>query len=927
MERGSLRCAWMLWRLKLIRIFLVLFVVSSTFLGCSDDDCGGCAIGESCVSGSCEAVPCFGGCVIGQTCIEGVCAVPDDQCAVAGVTCDPTLPIVDGALCVDLDGFGAQPPICADNCEAGGTCDAGSLCFWLASSGDATCASDGECTTGQVCLQGACRETICRPSECEGIVAGLQTCQDLYGGTAGFENGAACAELDNSAKYCFPAGLKGIGESCVGVDVATEIGSFEGACTAGLACVDAICRQPCVDSAACSGDQTCLLASESVAGAGVGFCDVTCTPFEVGSCGAGRTCLALNATDGVCGPAGNIAAFEECDPTLRNCQDGNVCATYQEGVASLGIPAISRCQPVCNITNAPTESDGTVSQVNQGIRDTACPNPPAVPADFWITYVGTRAATIDVYVDGNLTAPALAAGDRTAMSYSVPGGQAVIRVLRAGAPATDPALVESSVSFVAGKSLEVVLHDEPLVSDSLLAVSRRQTIDAQTAEVLNLGDAIDLIAVPTGDDLSVPNNQIELLSGTTTGADLPLGDWDLLAFAPGTPRNDRFLALAELNGVAVSEDIVIYVSGTAVDSDDLPPALHVFSKISDPVNASDLPRYTCVPLGNEAYGACRQTCGSGSEGYGGGCLGASMGCGPDFVSGPDVWGNLCVPLGDAQPGQSCVPLATYGSCAEGLHCSEVGSTSPGFDPIKRGRCESLCVLGDPANGTLECEPDQSCRALSYDGFEMGECATACNATRFTDPICPAGQAACLPVASLKVSGADGMTVITQEEPSFCSVAGDIPIGAPCGSSDCVATAECLFPRSSQTGFGTSLLSQYVGGPGLESVCTPRCNPFDATAADTPCGAGQTCLFNFPYNADVGSCAPIVETATVNGPCTRPGESCGPDSICAVDGGSNVCYRFCQFTGRAVDGNYERSTCPSPLVCSPLVNDLGICLPL
>ncbi len=915
--------------MKLIRFFLVMFlVVATASIGCSaDDDCGGCDVGESCQSGSCVAIPCFGGCVLGEVCVAGVCAVPSDQCDVPGTECDPTLPIVDGALCVDLDGFGAQPPICTNKCAADGSCDAGALCFWLGSSADAGCGSDLDCATDQVCLQDACRDTICRPSECEGVLAGLQTCQELYAGASGFENGAVCAEVGNSASYCFPAGTRDVGESCVSVDVATEAGTFEGTCATGLACVDAICRQPCLNSDTCSEDQTCLLAAEGAAGAGLGFCDTPCQPFEIGSCGAGRTCIALNATDGVCGPAGDVAAFEVCDPTLRNCQDGNVCATYQEAVDSLGIPAVSRCQPVCNITGAPAESDGSVSQVNQGIRDTACPNPPALPGDFWVTYLGTRAPAIDVYVDGLLQINGLVSGLRTAMPQQVSAGQSSLRVLRAGAPSTDPALVETSVSFVSNKALELVLRDEALVSDSLVAVSRSETPSTLSAEVLNFGDAINVIAVPAGDDLSDLGTQIELLSDVTTGADLPLGDWDFLAFAPGAARNDRFLALVELNAITVSAPVVVYVTGTVVDTDDLAPGLSVFSKVVDPVSESDLPRYTCVPLGNDAYGACRQTCGSGSEGYEGGCLGSSMGCGPDFVSGPDTWGNLCVPLGSAQAGQNCVPLATYGSCAEGLHCSEVGSTSPDFDPIKRGRCDSLCVLDDPTNEVLSCTGSQSCRAISFDGYEIGECATACTSTGFTDPTCPAGQSACLPVASLKVSGADGMTIVTQDEPTFCSVAGDLPVGASCASSDCVASAECLFPRSAQTGFGTSLLSQYVGGPGLESVCTPRCNPFDPSGSDLPCGAGQTCLFNFPYNADVGSCAPIVETAELNGPCTRPGESCGPDAICAVDGGNNVCYRFCQFTGRAADGNYERSTCPSPLVCSPLVNDLGVCLPL
>ncbi|MEZ4461045.1 MAG: hypothetical protein R3E66_15240 [bacterium] len=908
-----------------IRFFLVFMLAFAA--ACSDDgDCsGGCPIGEACVSGACEEIPCFGGCPLGETCIDGTCGIPEDQCVILGEACDPFLPIAPGRACIDLDGGGTQPPSCVENCASDGTCSPGGLCFWVTSAFDEGCLTDSDCPSDRSCIEAACRETICRPSECEGTLAGLDTCATLYGNTAGFENGAACVEFENSANYCFPAGTKSLGQTCTSFEAAGNAGTFVDTCVAGLACIDGTCRTPCVSERACLEGQTCLLADQNVAGSGLGFCESTCTAFEVGSCGPGKTCVPLTQTEGVCADAGDVAAFEVCDPTLRNCVDGTVCATYQQGSEALGIEEISRCQPLCNVAIAAAESDGSVSQLAQAARDATCPNPPVEPAELMITNLGTRSAQVDVYLDATLISGALGSGSRLAMSARVDAGQAELRVLPAGSPSTDPALAEQSVSLASGKTLEVVLFDEPLVPASQQVLLRPASAAPTSIEVVNLGDVADVIAVPPGDDLSDPTTQVLLYTDTISGVDLPAGTYDILVFPRGAARDDRFLAAAVLDSVALNRS-VIYVTGTVSDVDDLTPGLAVFDRLEDPIIDLGVPRFTCVPLGEQAYGACRQRCAEGSVGYGDTCQGTNMGCQPDFISGPDVWGSYCSPVGTSVRGEACVPLATYGTCAEGLYCDEVGNTAPGFDPIARGRCESLCVLESPMDPVLSCGATQGCRAIDFGGFELGECGTPCDPTRFADPSCPAGQEACLPNASLRTS-ADGMTAITQDEPTFCSVAGNIPIGQPCSTSDCVATAECLFPRSRQTGFVTSLLSQYVGGLGLESVCTPRCNPFDSGPNDVACPAGQTCLFNFPYNADVGSCAPIVETVAPTQPCTRPGESCGQDSVCVVDGGQNVCYRFCQFTGVAADGAFERSTCPSPLVCSPLINDLGLCLPI
>jgi hypothetical protein len=119
-----------------------------------------------------------------------------------------------------------------------------------------------------------------------------------------------------------------------------------------------------------------------------------------------------------------------------------------------------------------------------------------------------------------------------------------------------------------------------------------------------------------------------------------------------------------------------------------------------------------------------------------------------------------------------------------------------------------------------------------------------------------------------------------------------------------------------------LLSQYFGAQGLAPTCRPQCDPFDAQRSATTCGLGETCLPNFPWNADAGHCAPIVEQAGSFQPCQRPGESCGEDSVCIIDGGEQFCLRLCQYRGR---GNGAQSTCPGGEVCELLVENIGFCV--
>ena len=304
-----------------------------------------------------------------------------------------------------------------------------------------------------------------------------------------------------------------------------------------------------------------------------------------------------------------------------------------------------------------------------------------------------------------------------------------------------------------------------------------------------------------------------------------------------------------------------------------------------------------------------------------------MGCTPTFLNANADWRNLCGPTGDVALGERCNINRTYGECSEGSYCLEYGNTAPGFDDVRRGLCTSYCVLDQPGHPTLQCDPAQACQPVIYnDDYRMGQCGFSCTPDGdLSDPACPAGLKSCKPVSSLVEDVVGNAPPSIQIEQPFCSASGDIAVDAACSGTDCVAGTECLFPRSAQSDFLSSLASQYFGGPGLAPVCRAQCDPFDGDSANATCGANETCLFNFPWSAEVGHCAPIAEQGTSLAPCDRPGEACGEDAICLVNGDANVCFQFCQYEGPDNLGQLQASGCRGGAMCNPFVNDVGICL--
>lgn len=894
----------------LISIVGLFFLL--VFSGCSgcDDDCpGGCPEGSVCnaESGLCvNAGECPGGCPAGLACVDGACTTPPIQCQAPQEACDPRFETNDGFLCLSFDGVSAS---CYEQCQAG-ECAGGSLCFFVESSLDPACTSNDECGANQACQFGACRDTICQPSECEGPIAGLDTCRALYEGDPNFPNGAICANAGNDASYCFAAGPRTEGESCSALDQALISGNISSLCLPGLGCLGGICRTLCDQNSPCaSGD--CLLAEESIAGPDTGFCGEQCEPFSQGECGEGESCQPVAADLGLCVPSGDLPAFSRCEPGASQCEDGTFCVVLQEPNAAQGLAGEARCHPICDIRDAPAETDGSVSPTTQALRDSRCPNPPVDPAGIVLAHLATDLEEFDVYVGDSLAGQLEPRSQFNDGVFEVEPRRTTLALRPARGPSTDVPLAEFVFDAESGSTYEIEIlaaGSEPEVRAREFALGSVSVIHAST----DLGP-LDLVGVPSGEE---PNDQNQTLfvEGLEPGVSVEAMafEGDVLVFEAGAERT-RFSALI-VSELGLTAGEANYVSGT-LDALDSAPLEIVNLPIPAPLEPTGGDRFICSSLGNDVFGFCQQTCES-SESYLSAetCQGEGMGCAPVFLDDTADWRDICTPIGSSVEGSQCNPFG-IAQCQRGLYCQEYGNAAPDFDPQLRGVCHNLCAT----DGTFGCEAGRECKLID-DDLIAGECAVACESEMFGDASCPTGQNSCLPSASLVLETVGASEPSVRDEPTYCSASGLLAPGEMCSGADCVPQAECLYPRSAQSDFLFSLLSPYVGAQGLVPTCTLRCDPFTSTG----CANGETCLFNYPYSADVGHCAPVVESALPGAPCTRPGEACGQDSICVADPAGNLCFRFCEYEGPDSNGVLSQSTCPAGMECAALVADLGVC---
>lgn len=912
-----------------------------------------CTAGAVCQNGECVSRDggCPGSCAPGQSCEAGQCVWNDSQCDGAGEPCNPAGPVSDGYLCVPWSGD-RNEATCAKTCGPDTGCGQGAACVLLQSISDGSCQSASDCPAGKTCASGTCRHAACRPSECEGFLEGDATCEETYGeNTRRYPNGAKCYPVRNEANYCLPAGTRGVGDACTAVDQAIQNQEFTDTCSVGLACEDGACVKACTSDDGCSGDKECVGIEESTVREGVGQCAETCTPFTDGECGSGETCKPIGGDAGRCVSAGDKSAFAACDPGAGQCQKGLACVTHQTGRPRFGLDEIARCHPICNTSLGQKDDQGQLPEEAQNKRDATCPQPDPGPAVFRMVHVADGAEPVDIYRAGadmpiaTGLAPGTASGEGPEDYEQIEPGKYDFSALPEGSPPTDLPLAEWTERLGAGDGrLFVLAAPAPQTDADLRAVALPAPGDVQVgdsevavrvAHTIPDLEAVDVVAVPTGEMPGDAADETVLADGLSPDAAgdlvaIEASNYDIYVFPTGADRSNPEAATLTFEDIDLAAMTTIHLRGTLDPEDayDNDPLLTT-PAAAKPTSRPESPPMTCIESEERAFGHCVQTCPGGADDYGAGiCEGDSMGCRPVFNQNRQNWEHRCGVVGDANAGDTCNPLAEVGQCAEGNYCLEYGNTREGYESgDDRGVCHSLCGVDDGGSSALGCGDGEACKPLSYTGdIDVGQCGFPCEPNdEYTDDACPAGLKSCKPVASLQYdsTGQGNTPPVPRNEQSFCSASGDVEPGATCRARNCRPTSECMYARSEKQQLVESLLSPYVGGSGTPS-CKLRCDPFDGDDSTVTCGEGETCLFNYPWSAEVGHCATIESNKSPGASCETPGLSCGEDSICAPRNGEPVCMRFCDYEGANVDGELRQSTCPSGYKCAPFARDVGVC---
>ena len=908
-----------------------------------------CRSTQRCVEGVCLGladVVCLPRCGEGEICQLGECVEGVEVCEQVGQRCDVARPISGALYCIDWDGVTTgDAAICSARCSSELTCDPGEGCFVLSGLDDSACEDDSTCRQGTRCIEGACQAAACQPSECEGFLSGLGTCERKYAsGTPEFPFGATCQELPDGTSFCFEAGAGALGERCEPFLDAFFDDALEGTCNRGLACVQGLCQTACSEDAAClaaSGpdqvvEDTCLFAEEDFIAQGVGFCGRACAPFSTGECGEQGKCLPLDGERGRCVPAGEVEAFEACEPGQGQCSEGSSCVAFGGGEQG-------RCLPLCDVTVAPADPSAPVGEGDQALRDETCPQAAdEALAYLRITHLNEALGAVDIYLDRELEEAfvlGLEPGEFEAREggfLSVAPGTRLLEIYAQGTPPTQAPLAEATVSLRRDEVREVALGaSAPQSADALRLSSREEpTLQGDPSRERLLWHLVP--------DLSAPLVAVRYdVAGEELGRSAPIA-YRASSAVTMPPRGGELALVIEAEGSMVGPVVIwrgqvdeeserlLYLTGTRFEDDALRVELLGLKLNERPAIVPPPPRMRCEDLGNAAFGACQQAC-RGARDYGetGFCQGEGMGCYPVRLPGFGGFKSLCQPQGAAQLGDRCDPFVELSACASGLYCQEYGNGDPGvMAGLERGVCERLCGIEAETSGGLLCAAGQTCQPIDEVALDVGRCGQSCEPDgEYSDAMCPPGLSSCKPMARLSedVTGSgDSAPVVVRVEPA-CSASGTIAEGEGCPGVDCQPGTECLYERSAQQDLVSTLLSAYFSAPGERPICRAMCDPFDELSASRRCGVGETCLVNFPWSADVGHCAPIVEQAQPFQPCARPGEACGEDSVCVIDGGEPFCLRLCEYVGGRSSMMFERSTCPAGLQCGPLVNDVGICL--
>jgi len=324
-----------------------------------------CAAGAECASGSCQqGVCCAGPCTnICMSCAlstsRGVCTAipantdPLNQCADAGGCGTDGSCNGAGACRLYPPGLSCGSQTCtgstqtlAGRCDGAGTCTPGmsQTCAPYVCSGTsclASCTTNAECTTGNVCTASSCGlkplGAVCTAgSECNsGFCAQGVCCR-----TACTGNCMSCA-LTGTGGTCstVPAGQDPLNQCN---DQGAPSCGTDGTCDGTGGCRRYLngtsCAAPTCRTGSYTPEQTCN---------GTGTCQTT-TPIPCGAfaCNAaGTSCLTICSTDSDC-IAPNICNAGQCTkkPLAAPCGGGNECAS---GLCQQGVCCSSSCTGTC----------------------------------------------------------------------------------------------------------------------------------------------------------------------------------------------------------------------------------------------------------------------------------------------------------------------------------------------------------------------------------------------------------------------------------------------------------------------------------------------------------------------------------------------------------------------------------------------------
>lgn len=887
---------------------MVLTVPAVLLVGCGDGEfCAGdiCTPDEECISGVCRpAGECEPECGEGEECLGMRCVSEEGGCDYQGQDCRVgEHGEWDGDfLCIDWNAEGMMPeaPSCARDCRTEG-CPPDSECFGVGTGMGTSCESDEECDANELCMEGQCISAVCRSSDCQ-LGGEPEQCPD----------GRRCGRVFDDYDICIQEGDRQPGESCIGDSEAFEERDFQRGCVAGAGCVGGICRMHCREDDDCEREGTeCVALSEGE----LEVCGRSCDfGAEETGCEEDETCVPTAAGGALCQDAGSTPAYEPCEPAARECEPGTICAEDDRD------HPVNRCLPVCDLAAGGTDS------VDQAARDATCPQPEPGDGVWQLWHMAEGGVELDVYVGDDEPAAQVGPGELAELSESGlyqlrEPGRIDWAVREAGDPVTEPPLAEGEFDLDAGDHRLVALMGQPGGHRELIGSEVTIEETDRTSWVVGIPEI-------EGSDLWAESSAGEtdrwfagLESGQVVPRDVGADTYRIWLVPTGEGSDGEILA--EFDGVTLTGDErLVGLRGTMEPTDAHPLQVPLTSEDEVPVAEAHrgLSR-RCHPVNGATVGGCLEEC-SDEVLQIGECTGTDMGCRPRLDPRTDEWDAVCHPVGQAGESDSCDPLDER-PCAEGLYCQQLdgmaGSAATGLETS--GECTPLCSVGGD-----DCGPDRGCRPM--DGafeFGIGECRPTCQPDgSYHDPECPDDRGRCRPERRLVPAG-DGIQANfdIQDQGAYCWPSGQTQPGEDCRPGECTPAAECMFDRGVQHGLVEALLSPYFGAGVAGMACQPICDPFTNEHSDHACGEGQTCLFNYPWNADVGHCAEIVEEVGVGEECDEPGRACGEDAICVSSGGTTECMRFCQFEGPDVDG-YDRSTCPIGFECAPFVDDIGVC---